>query len=69
MFNFCWFPTAILESFRFEDENDYKDDIWFYVFSPVLENRHPGKLHCIFSSPAKLARLFPLKVVKPSPDR
>ena len=38
MFNFCWFPTAILESFRFEDENDYKDDInftFFHLFSKI----------------------------------
>ena len=33
-----------------------------------LKKRHPGKLHFTFFSPKKLARLFMLKEVKPSPD-
>ena len=33
------------------------------------KNRHGAKLHCTFFSPQKLARLFPLKEIKPSPDR
>ena len=26
-----------LETFRFEDENDYEYEIWFKVFSPILK--------------------------------
>ena len=34
-----------LESFRFEDENEYKYEIELEVFARVLKKRHPGKLH------------------------
>ena len=33
-----------------------------------LKKRHPGKLHFTLFSPKKLARLFILKEVKPSPE-
>ena len=26
-----------IETFRFEDENDYEYEIWFKVFSPILK--------------------------------
>ena len=29
--------TVLIETFRFEDENDYEYGIWFYVFSRILE--------------------------------
>ena len=38
------FLLTILESFRFEDE----DDIQFYVLRLFSKNRHPGKLNCTF---------------------
>ena len=34
-----------LETFRFEDKNDYEYEISFKVLS---KNRHPGILHCTF---------------------
>ena len=57
-----------LESFRFEDENEYEYEIYLNVFACVLKKRHPGKLHITFFSPKTLVRLFVLKEVKPSPD-
>ena len=33
------------------------------------KNRHPGKHIMVLFSPQKLVRIFPLKEVKPSPDR
>ena len=38
------------------------------VFSRILKNYSPLELHSTFFSPEKLARLFFLKEVKPSPD-
>ena len=41
-----------------------------FKFSRLFsKNRHPGKHHFTFFSPQKLVCSFPLKVVKPSPDR
>ena len=37
-----------IESFRFEDENEYKNEILLKVFARVLKKRHPGKLHFTF---------------------
>ena len=37
-----------LETFRFEDENEYEYEIWFKVFRVLSKNRHPGILHCSF---------------------
>lgn len=30
------FATSLLESFRFDNEDDYEYDIYFHVFSPIL---------------------------------
>ena len=56
-----------LKSFKFEYEDYYDLILRFLAYSLQIDT--PGKLHCIFFSPQKLARLFPLKEVKPSPDR
>ena len=46
----------LLDTFRFEDEEDHEDEInlkCFFFFSRILlKNRHPGKLHSTFFSPA-----------------
>ena len=34
-----------IETFRFEDEDDYKYEIWLEVFSGLLKISLPGKLH------------------------
>ena len=54
----------MLDSFRFEDENDQEYEIWLQTFLHILKNRHPGKLHCTFDSPEKLAMLSWLEEVK-----
>ena len=51
-----------LESFRFQDE------IWINVFSRILKNRHPGKLHCTFLAREKLQLLSVLMEIKTSPE-
>ena len=38
-------------------------------FRVCSKNIHPGKLHCPFFVPEKLARLFVMREVKPSADR
>ena len=51
--------SGLLESFRFEDDNNYEyDEIKLKVFVRVLKKRQPGKL----------VRLFILKEVEPFPD-
>ena len=51
--------SGLLESFRFEDDNNYEyDEIKLKVFVRVLKERQPGKL----------VRLFILKEVEPFPD-
>ena len=40
------FDGMSLESFRFEDENEYEFNLKF--FARVLKKRHPGKLHFTF---------------------
>jgi len=57
----------VIESFRFEDENDYEYEILFKVFRVLSKNIHPGILHCFFFSPDKLELLSLLKEVKTSP--
>ena len=59
-----------LESFRFEDKNEYRYDITFKVFARVVKKKRlPGKLHFpFFFVTKKLVRLFILKGVKPSLD-
>ena len=57
------------ETVRFEDEEDFKKEIWLKVFSRILKKRQPWK-HCFtFFSPEKLTRLFLWTEVQPSPDR
>ena len=34
-----------IETFRFEDNDDYKYEIWLEVFSGLLKISLPGKLH------------------------
>ena len=41
----------------------------FKFFRLFSKNRPPGKLHRTFFSSQRLESLFPLKEVKPSPDR
>ena len=54
-------PHSLLESFRFENDNEYEYEInWPRI--------NPGKLLYSFSSPKKLVRLIILKEVKPSPE-
>ena len=60
--------TKKLETFRFEDENDYEYEIWFKDFSRIVKNWHPGILHCTFFPPEKIALLSLLNEVEPSPD-
>ena len=62
--------TMSLESFRFEDKNEYRYDITLKVFARVVKKKRlPGKLHFpFFFVTKKLVRLFILKGVKPSPD-
>ena len=59
-----------LESFRFEDKNEYRYDITLKVFARVVKKKRlPGKLHFpFFFVTKKLVRLFILKGVKPSLD-
>ena len=47
-----------LESFRFEEE------IWIKVFSRILKNWQPRKLHCTFFAPEKLELLSVLMEIK-----
>ena len=62
--------TMSLESFRFEDKNEYRYDITLKVFARVVKKKRlPEKLHFpFFFVTKKLVRLFILKGVKPSPD-
>ena len=60
-----------LESFRFEDKNEYRYDITFKVFARVVKKKEtPRKasFSFFFFVTKKLVRLFILKGVKPSPD-
>ena len=42
------FHLMLLESFRFEDENEYEYEISPKVFAPFLKKRHFEKLHFTF---------------------
>ena len=55
-----------IKTIRFEDEDEIYLNFFLNVFSYDI---NPGKLHCTFFPLKKLARLFLLKEVKPSPDR
>ena len=54
-------PHSLLESFRFENDNEYEYEINWPRFNP-------GKLLFSFFSLKKLVRLIILKEVKPSPE-
>ena len=62
--------TVSLESFRFEDKNEYRYDITLKVFARVVKKKEtPRKASfSFFFVTKKLVRLFILKGVKPSPD-
>ena len=53
----------LIETFILEEKNDNEFEIWQKGFSqiPKTDLRHPGKLHCVFDSPKKLALLSLLK--------
>ena len=57
-----------IETFMFEDENDYEYEIWFQVFSRIINKQTPRNSSLYFFSPEKLALLSLLKEVEPSPD-
>ena len=61
-----------LESFRFEDKNEYRYDITLKVFARVVKKRDSPesfiKFFLFFFVTKKLVRLFILKGVKPSLD-
>ena len=61
-------PKQQLESFRFEEDNEYEYEIKLNVFARVLEKKTPGKLHFTSFFFTKKVRLFTLKKFKPSPD-
>ena len=66
-----WKPIIIIliESSRFEEENEYVYEIQLKVFAHVLKKITPRQsLILFFFSPNKLVRLFILREVKPSPD-
>ena len=60
---------SIIETFRFEDVNDYEDEIWFKDFSSIVEKIDtPEFFTVLFFLAEKLALLSILKEVKTSPD-
>ena len=65
---FCGMKQLRMETFRFEDENDYQYEIWLPFFRVFSKYRHPGKLHDTFDSPEKYCHLY-WRRSQPSPDR
>ena len=64
------FPSpAIVETFRFEDQNDSSSRFDWKVFRVFSKNRLPGKLYFTFDSPEKLELLSLWKEVTPSSNR
>ena len=63
-------PKQQLESFRFEEDNEYEYEIKLKLFARVLKKKDTRKasFYFFFFSPKKLVRLFILKKFKPSPD-
>ena len=51
---------SFIESFRFEEEDDYENDISLKI--------HPPESFIVLFLPQRLESLFPLNEVKPSPD-
>ena len=60
---------SILESFRFQDEDDYDYEIWFKVFFEYRQKIVTLEFFILLFSPEKLALLSWLKEVTRSPDR
>lgn len=58
-----------IETFRFQDENEYRGKINLQSLSRILLKQTPRKASFQFFTPEKLARLFLLKEIKTSPDR
>ena len=58
-----------IETFRFQDEDEYKGEIYLQGLSRILEKQTPRKASFQFFTPEKLARSFLLKEIKTSPDR
>ena len=57
----------VIETFRFEDENAFKYEIWFKLFPNVLSKKwRTGKLNCTFF-PRKVSIVIFLDEVKASP--
>ena len=52
-----------IDSFRFEDENDYEYEIQLKVFSRIVEKYSTRKASLYNFSPEKLVRLFLLEKV------
>ena len=57
-----------IESFRFEEQNEYDYDIELKVFYSCSQKKTPQESFIVLFSPKTLSRLFTLKEVKPSPD-
>lgn len=58
-----------IETLRFQDEDEYKGEIYLQGLSLILEKQTPRKASFQSFTPEKLARLFLLKEIKTSPDR
>ena len=58
----------ILNTFRFEDENDYQYEIWLKGFSRILKKDIPRNALLYFFT-RNLTLLSLLEEVKPSPGR
>ena len=66
--SFCEMKQLGIETFRFEDENDYHYKIWLPFFRVFSKYRYPGKLHDTFDSPEKYCHLY-WRRSQPPPDR
>ena len=54
-------PPLLLETFRFDDEGDYEDEISLELTLRILIEYTLRKASMYFFSPEKLARLFSLE--------
>ena len=63
------FFYALIETFRFEDENDYEYEVELQFFSRILKKQTPRKASLYFFSLEKIALLSILKQMKLSLDR
>ena len=46
--------AVIIESFRFEEENDHEYGTWLSIFSRILKKQTPRKVWLYFSSARKV---------------